>query len=326
MGCHRSGTNLLYDTLLSAGGFAVYRGYVPIYKMLIPRFGTLDNVENRKKILDVWLRSKGFRRSGLEADLVREKVLNRCKNGGDFMRITMDEITRQQRASRWALYDADTVLHVPEVKADIPEAIFVHIVRDGRDIALSLKKMEGFRPFPWDRRQRGLLETAIYWQWVVRRGREYGRIIPADYIEIHYEELIASPHGTLKRLGEFIDHDLDYDRIRQSALGSIKRSNSSFLEESSDLQDVPAGRWKKKMSAGEVAELESVIGECLQEFGYELSLPQHKRRAGMKERCLGRFYPTLLDLKFLLKHNTPLGRFSDISALELDSTADATIQ
>ena len=41
MGCHRSGTNLLYDILLSAGGFAVYRGYLPVYEILLPRFGSL---------------------------------------------------------------------------------------------------------------------------------------------------------------------------------------------------------------------------------------------------------------------------------------------
>ena len=41
MGCHRSGTNLLYDMLLSSGGFALYRGYLPIYKVLVPRFGRI---------------------------------------------------------------------------------------------------------------------------------------------------------------------------------------------------------------------------------------------------------------------------------------------
>src|SRR5215813_11080003 len=64
MGCHRSGTNLLYDTLLSAGGFAVYRGYMPFYKMLVPRFGNPAEVSNRKQLVETWLHSKGYRRSG----------------------------------------------------------------------------------------------------------------------------------------------------------------------------------------------------------------------------------------------------------------------
>ena len=57
VGCHRSGTNLLYDTLLSAGGFAVYRGYLPVHKILIPRVGPLDKLENRQKAMDLWVQS-----------------------------------------------------------------------------------------------------------------------------------------------------------------------------------------------------------------------------------------------------------------------------
>src|SRR6266478_9836667 len=67
MGCHRSGTNLLYDTLLSAGGFAVYRGHLDIYKLMIPKFGSLDKRANRERVVETWLHSKGYRRSGLTA-------------------------------------------------------------------------------------------------------------------------------------------------------------------------------------------------------------------------------------------------------------------
>src|SRR5213593_3975302 len=96
MGCHRSGTNLLYDTLLSAGGFAVYRGYLPVYKMLIPRFGDLRKLENRKKLMQTWLQSKGFRRAGLNAEELTNCVLNNCRSGGDFIRIVMNKIARNQ--------------------------------------------------------------------------------------------------------------------------------------------------------------------------------------------------------------------------------------
>src|SRR5947208_2099037 len=95
-GCHRSGTNLVYDTLLSAGGFAVYRGYLPIYKTLIPHFGRLDNSRSRKQIVDTWVRSKGFARSGLSAPELSAKLLADCRTGGDFLRIVMSEIARSQ--------------------------------------------------------------------------------------------------------------------------------------------------------------------------------------------------------------------------------------
>src|SRR5215472_7480750 len=203
VGCHRSGTNLLYDTLLSSGGFAIYRGYLPVYKMLIPRFGLLDKAGNRERLIKTWLQSKGFRRSKLEADWLAERVLRDCRNGGDFIRIIMDEIARQQGAIRWAVYDPDNVHYVRQIKRDIPEALFVHIIRDGRDIALSLSKMGGFRPFLWDRSARGLLPTALFWEWMVRQGRKFGRGIPADYSEVHYEDLVCEPHLTLASLGQF---------------------------------------------------------------------------------------------------------------------------
>ena len=109
----------------------------------------------------------------------------------------------------------------------------MHIIRDGRDIALSLKKMGGFAPLPWDRSEtRSLLATAMYWEWMVRKGREYGKAFPDDYIEVHYEELVTNPGETLASLGRFLDHDLDYERIRNAALGRLRETNSSFREES----------------------------------------------------------------------------------------------
>src|SRR3954470_4753486 len=78
MGCHRSGTNMLYDMLLSAGGFAVYRGYLPIYKMLIPRCGSLERAHSRARIIGTWMHSKGFRRSGLNAATLSAELRERC--------------------------------------------------------------------------------------------------------------------------------------------------------------------------------------------------------------------------------------------------------
>ncbi len=317
VGCHRSGTNLLYDTLLSAGGFAVYRGYLPIYKMLTPRFGKLDKAENRKKIVNTWLRSKGFRRSGLHAEQLTAKVLGECRTGGDFIRIIMDEIARNQNVLRWAVYDPDNVLYIPKIKADIPRALFVHIIRDGRDIALSLKKMGGFTPFPWDRRPRSLCETALYWEWMVRKGRHYGRKIPADYIEVRYEDLVCDPRRTLATLGQFLDHDLDYDRIQSTGLGRLRESNSSFREEEGQTARRPVNRWKERLSREEVASIEAVVGECLEELAYPLTTSEQERKPGLREEWMRAIYPSFLDAKLWLKLKTPMGKFTNLSSLEL---------
>jgi len=320
MGCHRSGTNLLYDTLLSAGGFAVYRGYLPIYKILIPRFGSLENPRSRQKIVDTWMQSKGFARAGVEAETLSSKLQSECRNGGDFMRIVMDEVAQSQGVRRWAVYDADSVLHVARIKRDLPDALFVHIVRDGRDVALSLMKMGEFRPFPWSRRPRGLLETALYWDWMVHKGRQQGRQIAGDYIEIHYEDLATQPRPTLARLGDFLDHDLDYDRIQGAGLGRLRESNSSFQGEGRETQNA-VNRWRERLSREQVVALETLIGPSLEEFEYPLTVDPEQRRGGFRQRCLAAIYPRFLGTKLWLKLNTPFGRLANLSSLELPDRA-----
>src|ERR1700719_4054256 len=85
MGCHRSGTNLLYDTLLSAGGFALYRGYLPIYAILVPRVGSLANSSKPQKIVETWMKSKGFRRTGLSAEEISSELMASGRSAGDFI-------------------------------------------------------------------------------------------------------------------------------------------------------------------------------------------------------------------------------------------------
>jgi LPS sulfotransferase NodH len=314
IGCHRSGTNLLYDTLLSAGGFAVYRGYLPVYKMLIPRFGSLAKRSNRSRMINAWVRSKGFRRSGLDAEQLKARVQDECRSGGDFIRIVMSEIARNQSVVRWVLYDPDNLLYIPRIQADIPEALFVHIIRDGRDVALSLSKMGGFKPLPWNRAA-GLLPTALYWEWMVRRGRQQGLRIADDYIEVRYEELVSDPRATVRKLGEFLDHDLDYDCIQKTSLGRLHEPNSSFLQE--DEQRSPLNRWREKLSRSEIMSVEAMVGEFLQELGYSLSSSGGAPKSGLSEKAMRAFHFGLLNTKLWLKTQTPAGRLANLGALEI---------
>lgn len=310
---------MLYDTLLSAGGFAVYRGYLPVYKMLIPRFGRLDRIENRKRAMEAWVRSKGFRKAGLDAEPLTSKVLHECRTGGDFIRIVMNEVARAQKVARWAVYDPDGLLYVEKIKADLPDALFIHIIRDGRDVALSLDKMGGFKPLPWQE-AKGLLPTALYWEWMVLKGRQCGHHIPADYVEVRYEELVCQHRTTLERLGRFLDHDLDYDRIQNAGLGRLRESNSSFAGENDYCR--PINRWREKLSKHDLASIEAMVGEYLEELGYPLSSPAEARKPGLRETCMRAFYFNLLDAKLWLKTRTPAGRLANLEALETSDSID----
>ena len=139
VGSARSGTTLLYDMLLSAGGFALYLGESSIFNLLAPRFGNLAVLENRRRMLSVWLGSTLFRISGLKRTDVESKILDDCSNPGDFLRIVMDEMARQQGAQRWAGNAPEEILHLRQIKETVPDALVIHMIRDGRDV-LTLAK------------------------------------------------------------------------------------------------------------------------------------------------------------------------------------------
>ncbi len=306
LGSPRSGTTLLYHMILSAGNFAVYRTESNVFNLLMPRFGDLSKRRNRQALMKVWLGSKLFTRSGLDAREIEEKILEQCQSGAEFLRIVMGEIARKQGVERWADSTPEHLLYLSEIKREIPEALIVHILRDGRDVALSLEKQGWIRPFPWDRRS-SLLVAGLYWQWFVNKGRESGRRLGTDYMEIHFEDLIQNPRQVLVKLGEFIEHELDYDRIVKVGIGSVSDPNTSFQHDSGDNGFNPVGRWRSSFSAEQLAVLESLIGGTLSRLGYELTTkataPKKSGWRGMRAA-----YEASFDSKLWFKQNTPLGK------------------
>ncbi len=320
VGSARSGNTMLYHMLLSSGHFPIYRTEPLVFDLLVPRFGSLRNAAGRRKLMKCWLRSRQFRRSGLEAQQITEKVIASVGNGGDFLRAVMGEMARAGRYQRWAVWGPDNLLHIPDIKRQIPEALFIHVVRDGRDVALALDRKEFIRPFPWDRNNR-LVVSALHWMWKVQTGRRHGRALGPDYMEVRFEDLVLNPSETLERVGRFIGQTLDYERIRKTEVGAVRRPNTSFTEELEARNFSPVGRWKNLLSQDQVALLEGLTGQLLVELGYPLS---HPRRAnlGFHLRAMLASYPAFYDLKEWLKTATPMGRFVNTNRLHLDEVED----
>src|SRR4029077_14926792 len=194
-----------------------------------------------------------------------------CRNPGDFLRIVMDALARKQNAQRWAGNTPEEILYLPFIKQTIPNALFIHVLRDGRDVALSLSRRRYIRPFPWKERET-TVGAAIYWAWIVERGRRLGQELEADYTEIHFEQLVAEPQIALARLSSFLDHALDYERIQRVALGSVAKPNTSF-KTVPEAEFNPVGRWKEQLTPRQLTRIEGLIGATLTDLGYPLVTP-----------------------------------------------------
>jgi hypothetical protein len=315
LGCPRSGTTVLYHMLLSAGGFAIYRTESNVFNLLVPRFRGMRSTSDWEELLDVWLRSKLFRVSGLDASEISAKIMGECRNGGDFLRIVMQEIARQQGVPRWADCTPEHLLYMREIKRQIPDALFIHIIRDGRDVALSYAKQGWSHPLPWDR-QDCLGVAGLYWEWLVRKGREQGKDLGADYTEIRFEDLIAKPKETLSRLGLFIDHDLDYERIKGEGIGSVSEPNSSFAGESEGAFN-PVARWKTKMTPQQISSFEELVGDFLVKLGYG-ALREARHGTTFRAARMRATYLPMFEAKHKIRMHTPLGRLVRLERIEIE--------
>ena len=62
------------------------------------------------------------------------------QDAGDFLRTVMDSIADQQGVERWAEKTPAHLLYIPQIKEIIPEAQIIHIIRDGRNVAASIRQ------------------------------------------------------------------------------------------------------------------------------------------------------------------------------------------
>lgn len=160
---------------------------------------------------------------------------------------------------------------LPTLHALWPRARFVHLIRDGRDVALSLIDWrEGERIASED----PLSTAALYWEHRVRLGREPGRLLGPDlYCELRYEALVADPAEACAALCEFLGVPYDEAMLRfhegRTRTKPGLSAKKAWLPITAGLRD-----WRSQMSTEDVERFEAVAGDLLDELGYPLAAPR----------------------------------------------------
>jgi hypothetical protein len=261
--------------LMSAGRFAIFRSETHAYNGLGPCYGRFATAAQRQRFLDDWLPSEHFLRTGLEGAEISSRLQEGCRSPGDFLKIVLGRIAEIQGATRWLESTPESGLYLRQIARDFPDARIVHIIRDGRDVALSMSRQAWFRPFPWHRRQPAVPAIA-YWDWLVRKIRRLGQQCGNHYREIRFEDLTSRPSETLEQLGTFIDQRLDWNTIERVHIGSVGQPNTSYDQDYQQGKFKPVGRWKWEFSPPELEMVESIAGELLAELDYQRSTPANR--------------------------------------------------
>jgi hypothetical protein len=163
-----------------------------------------------------------------------------------------------------------------------PRAKFVHIIRDGRDVCLSV--------LDWEYADRGparfaswsedpVTTVALWWELYLHLGREAGASLdPSLYREVRYESLVARPAEECETLCGFLgvpyeDAMLNFRKRRERTQPGLD-AKRAWQPVTSGLRD-----WRSQMPAGDVERFEAAVGDLLDELGYARAVPRPSSEA-----------------------------------------------
>jgi hypothetical protein len=164
-----------------------------------------------------------------------------------------------------------------------PGARFVHLIRDGRDVCLSLLgwgREERFaKRFPTTWAEDPLSTMALLWEQLVRLGREAGAELPAGlYRELRYEQLVADPARECEALCDFLR--VPFDERMLSFHEGRTRDDPRLSAKRAWRPITPGLRsWRSEMPPPDLERFEAAAGKLLHELGYPRALPDPGPRA-----------------------------------------------
>jgi hypothetical protein len=162
----------------------------------------------------------------------------------------------------------------------IPEARFIHLIRDGRDVALSIKDLW------WG--PNSIEEAAEHWQAGIQKARRQSADL-RFYMEVRYEDLLLDPERQLRQICDFVELDwhpamLGYYRNAENRLAeftAILDPSAHRITTAEERRHIHAhvsqppqtsliGKWQRALSATQKQNFARIAGAMLREFGYDL--------------------------------------------------------
>jgi hypothetical protein len=151
-----------------------------------------------------------------------------------FQRALAGHLRRRPRGAepgRWGWKFPESYLTGPAIDATFPSARFVHLVRDGRDLAFKRHLTDVAEHRLARRILRAVdqldaphhLQAAASWAFQVERFASFAEGLPSDrLLTIRYEELVVEPGEQLERLATFLDTPItdDADRYATTMVSS----------------------------------------------------------------------------------------------------------
>lgn len=287
LGVSRSGTTLLRVILDRSPGIAIpdESFFVPLLARRHP--GRLDPARflddlSRIPVLAAW---------GVSPADVGER-LRPGMDVGRAIAAVFEAYAEKASKPRWGDKTPMYMRHLSLLERLFPDAQYVHLIRDGRDAAVSFLEMPaGTYTRTWAHPDTAA-EFACLWRTEVTAARSLGqRLGPGRYHEIRYEELVADPERVVEGVCAFagLPYETAMTDYREAVDVSAKPHQQRLLQPpTTGVRD-----WRAEVSAADVRAFEAIAGELLTELGYELADPPARGADTKAKLALARYRGTL---------------------------------
>lgn len=263
LGVRRSGTTLLRLILDRSTGIAI-----PDESHFIPQLarrhpGTID----RDAFLDDLRRVRTLARWGITVADVTPWVESGSETGSAIAAVFRAYAAKSGKP-RWGDKTPAYMRYLTLLDRLFPDALYVHLIRDGRDCALSFLRMPDDAPTRTWAHPEDVGGFASQWVTEIRAARDLGnRVGPQRYLEIRYEDLVADTEQVVRSVCNFASLPFDPSMLEQGDVElAAKPHHRRLLEAPSKRRD-----WSVEMSSADAKSFELVAGPLLAELGYELS-------------------------------------------------------
>jgi hypothetical protein len=203
-----------------------------------------------------------------------------------------------ERTGKPIIGDKSPSYQLTEMAELFPEAKAIHMVRDGRDVAVSMafhrsketdrymskdvmKELDSkigqitpassLRNLP----DRFIATVANTWQQEVRTcGRQGKKLFGESYLEIRYEDLHEAPEPVIRKVLAFLQAEASNNIVRSclhktqfEAMSGGRKSGEEDVK--SFFRKGIVGDWKNVFSERNISQFGAIAGDLLKQLGYE---------------------------------------------------------
>jgi hypothetical protein len=269
VGCPRSGNTLVQRLADAHPELAVMHGTRWIAPWYEQRIGVTEDGQVMAELVERLPQHPRFKALEMEPEELRRLYReDQDVSYADFVTALFDLFGKRRGKHLVGDKTPEYVKSLPALHALWPEAKFVHIIRDGRDVCLSVAEWgKGATRWPtWD--DDPVATTAAWWELNVRLAREAGRQLGSDlYHEMRYEALVADAAGECAHLCEFLEIPYDEAMLR---FHEGRTSTELGLDAKKAWLPVTPGlrTWRSQMPPSDVERFEAAARDLLDELGY----------------------------------------------------------